>query len=170
MTERIYKSQVLSAARELDQSLPQPVGMFAYLIKPDQGAVKGNVAHATTAEDLLMQHLGFCGCGDPDSFLLYFYTCLRAWQVLWTKIRSTPNNVPNPRFHEYWKEFEAHWPGQGQAYFVYYEFDRLGFTEHGGSVPGWLTDKGEDWVDAIREALEDEGYVFNEDGSLVEIV
>ena len=53
-----------------------------------------------------------------------------------------------PRHGEY-KKIQKRLPDVGVEYFVLYQLDRAGYTEHGGGVPGWLTPRGI----AFREAI-----------------
>lgn len=89
--------------------------------------------------------LGWCGCGDPDSALEYLAKSLQLIKLLreddlkWTD----------------WKiEVDKHHKNDGECYFVWYFLDHKGFTEHGGSVPGWLSQKGKELLEDIEEYLE----------------
>ena len=77
--------------------------------------------------------LGFCGCYDPESNLEYVLAQLEA-------------------IEEYrWKV----WPGKDSlpaaTYFFWYWCEKEDLTEHGGTVPGWLTGKGEELLGLLRE-------------------
>ena len=65
--------------------------------------------------------MGFCCCGQPEMVLAYVRDVLRD-----IKNQSCPDKDSAP------------------TYLVWYWLDSKDFTEHGGSVPGWLTDKGRD--------------------------
>ena len=89
------------------------------------------------AMDEVFEKLGFCGCGMPSDAAEFIAKALahighRCWD--------------GPDFtYEDWKaEGDALFHNDGIAYFVYYVFDKLELTDHGGSVPGWLTDLGKD--------------------------
>jgi hypothetical protein len=97
----------------------------------------------------------FCGCGAPEAAAQYIRDGLQAYVDLWRAIRASPSMSDEARVA--WRRFEAHWPDAGQRYFFWYWLDANGLTEHGGSVPGWLTDKGEDYLAALNIALEDLG-------------
>lgn len=92
--------------------------------------------------DVIQTSLGFCGCGYPEKALSLLRDVLRhvanlqdlVWQKKWT-------------FKE-WEEAGARITDGRALYFLYYFLDTKGLTEHGGSVPGWLTTEG-------RQLLED---------------
>lgn len=44
----------------------------------------------------------------------------------------------------------------GAAMFFYYFLDTKDLTDHGGSVPGWLNEKGDALLDELTEFLENE--------------
>lgn len=89
--------------------------------------------------------LGLCGCGLPEQNLLYIRDVLRHINRL-------------KEFHEKQISYDE-WKAAGRQimhteqieYFTYYVLDSLGLTEHGGSVPGWLTKKGEDLLSDLEE-------------------
>ncbi len=95
-----------------------------------------------SAEDVLSDALGFCGCGAPDTALRYVRNILHA----------ISQRCPDPHTHEEWLAWyrtvsrpaiEALFNNDpGAEYLAYYLLDDKKLTEHGGSVPGWLTDKG----------------------------
>lgn len=70
--------------------------------------------------------LGFCGCGDPEA--------TAAWLLAELKVLRYPDTP-------------AEW-------FIAYQFDNLGLTEHGTSVgASWLTDKGKEVVRRLEEGI-----------------
>lgn len=88
--------------------------------------------------DIIGQKLGFCGCGLPEDAIDYCYQGLKRVESL----ALSKSDFPNP------------FASEGEEYFFFYWLDKKGFTEHGGSVPGWLTEKGKDMILAIEEARE----------------
>lgn len=100
-----------------------------------------------SAEELIAVGLfKWCGCGQPWTSLAYALAALqniadlkdRLWekQITW----------------EQWNANEMALHGDsGRAYFFYYWADGLGLTEHGGSVPGWLTDYGREVLGLLHE-------------------
>jgi len=88
---------------------------------------------------------GFCCCGSPEANLLFI------------KKGLTHIDSPRPKKAVYeggtqdeWSQWYDKWISEGDKifggeqarYFFFYWADKEGLTEHGGSVPGWLTDKG----------------------------
>jgi hypothetical protein len=90
-----------------------------------------------TAESVLGDVLGFCGCGDPESALEYVAKILQA--------------AKEKKIYERWKEL---FNSEGQGYFVLYTLDNKGVIEHGTSVgSSWLTQKGKELLEDIIELL-----------------
>jgi hypothetical protein len=104
------------------------------------------ISHRSVRDYIGIELLGFCGCGCPDAAVVYVRDALAGIKAVkdsgWTE--------------EAWRARDAQYASEGERYFVWYRLDDLGLTEHGGSVPGWLTEKGEDWLLALDEALADE--------------
>ena len=87
------------------------------------------------AEEYLGHQFSFCGCGCPEKALLFMRD---VFHTLDTKGGSTKEWEERfKRQNEFWKSIP-----DGLMYIIWYLLDDKGFTEHGGSVPGWLTDKG----------------------------
>tara|TARA_R110000868_G_scaffold148418_4_gene370369 strand:+ start:41 stop:418 length:378 start_codon:yes stop_codon:yes gene_type:complete len=101
------------------------------------------------AEDLIHTGiLGFCGCGCKDKSLAYIRAGLA---FIDAGFRA---EMP----YEDFRALElATFKTDGAAYFFYYWADAEELTEHGGSVPGWLTGKGRDVLHLLDEeaALEE---------------
>ena len=99
-----------------------------------------------TPEDFLQGYvLGFCCCGDPDANVKYIARVLEHIDDLknsvWTKDIT----------YEEWYE-KGRGLGTGTSLqFTYYFLDSKGLTEHGTSVPGWLTDKGREFLEDVKE-------------------
>jgi hypothetical protein len=94
--------------------------------------------------------LGFCGCGDPQLSLKHVQKGLRQIKNL-GELSSVKFKQ---EFEEWEKENKKLLGGETGVYFMWYFLDREGFSEHGSSVPGWLTEKG-------KELLEDLDELFN---------
>jgi len=87
------------------------------------------------AESYLGNQLSFCGCGRPEDALLFMRDVLHA---LDTKGGSRDEwEERNKNLKELWHSIP-----DGIMYLVYYFLDNKELTTHGGSVPGWLTEKG----------------------------
>lgn len=90
----------------------------------------------------------FCGCGRSEDNLQYICNALKhinfRREVYDRKLTS----------EESWKIIKQDevkvFGSEDAAYFFYYWSDTQDLTEHGGSVPGWLSDKGK----IILEVLE----------------
>lgn len=94
--------------------------------------------------------LGFCGCGIPEETAAWV---LRGLEAI---------DAPFQREEKEWAKFYPQWQDELRSmygandatrYFFWYWCDDKGFTEHGGSVPGWLTDEGKDLRDWLRRLL-----------------
>lgn len=98
-------------------------------------------------ENLLVSGFcNFCGCGRPEESLDYVYKALQHVQNLQDKVWKNLDTYDN------WSKQEKKlFPIKGSAYFMYYWLDNMEFTEHGGSVPGWLTSKGKELLELIEE-------------------
>lgn len=111
-------------------------------LKQPDGWYKFDGCDYEEAADVLQSGvLGFCGCGCPEKNLEYIRQAL---EII---------DDPRPKWSDEHKSWEAWWPihkekvrahfGNDQsAYFFYYWAAKNDLTEHGGSVPGWLSDKG----------------------------
>lgn len=84
-----------------------------------------------TAEDFIQTHIfGFCGCGDAELTLKY--------------IRDHMQLLQEHKANHFGPETGARYKFDAPEYLVWYELDRVGLTEHGHAVPGWLTKYGEE--------------------------
>jgi hypothetical protein len=99
------------------------------------------------ATDLLQTgFFEFCSCGAPEDNLEYVLRGLESIAALqdkvWTKAMT----------YEQWAaECDKHLGDDKAQYFFFYWADFQELTEHGGAVPGWLTDKGRDVMTMLRE-------------------
>lgn len=108
------------------------------------------------AEGLILGHIfGFCGCGMPTEAMKYIRDVMQHVENL-RLMRHSVENTPITRdaMYDKWSEDgKAIFSNQGAEYFAYYVLDAKGLTEHGGSVPGWLTPKGREVLSDINEIL-----------------
>ena len=77
----------------------------------------------------LLEALGFCGCGNPEDAVVFFFDLLDSYanQASWEEKEKLVLNNP-----------------VGATNVCMYLADKLGLTEHGGSIYGaWLTPAGE---------------------------
>lgn len=93
------------------------------------------------ASGALRELFGFCGCGCPDAALAYVRDAMRlvamrgpeAFEARSKWYKSVKQPAIDALFHG----------NRGAEYFMWYMLDSKELTEHGGSVPGWLTPLGE---------------------------
>ncbi len=103
------------------------------------------------AEGYLVDKLGFCGCGSPEDALIFLLS------VLETIFLCTHREGQDPQdFHRGWEQRKAIFKTvpSGLEYIFYYYLDSKELIEHGGAVPGWLTNKGIDLLNDLREYKE----------------
>lgn len=109
----------------------------------DIGYYEYEGTHYQTIEDIVHSHFfGFCGCGDPEGNLQYIRDGLDF--IDW---RFNVENTPFEKIKE--KQLEI-FGNEKAAYFFYYWCDKEDLTEHGGSVPGWLSEKGKLILDILK--------------------
>ena len=110
-----------------------------------------NVHHDSATDLLQCGILGFCGCGRPEENLLYVLGGLELIEELHTSLRE------HDAWEVWWPEYKArelaHFGNENAAYFFCYwcAEQPAELTEHGGSVPGWLTAKGRELLALLRE-------------------
>jgi hypothetical protein len=101
---------------------------------------------ANELEELIQaDDFGFCCCGCPDENLLYILAGMEL-------IADRPVDLKVSA--DFWKEKEkrvlALHGSRGAKWLFYYWLDSKELTEHGGSVPGWLTDRGRSVLERLR--------------------
>lgn len=89
------------------------------------------------AEGLLGTYMDFCGCGIPEEALKFIRSALN--QVNRLKEVVLEDKLT---YKEWEQENKEIYFNAGIEYFTYYMLDNYGLIEHGGSVPGWLSEKG----------------------------
>ena len=103
------------------------------------------------AEDFIQTKiLGFCGCGDQEANLFYIRDVLQYIDRLKTHVHEDILT-----FQDWYAEGDELFKTEGARYFAYYFMDREELTEHGSSVPGWLTEKGYELLEDLNELLGD---------------
>ena len=93
----------------------------------------------------IMEEIGFCGCGMPEDALSF----IRGGLLLLKELRD--NRLTGDAYDAWDEKSKAYFNGYGGYYFFYYWCDKQGLTEHGGSVPGWLDEKGEEFLIRLNE-------------------
>ena len=95
---------------------------------------------------LLALHSGvlkFCGCGRPEDNVKYVLDGL--------KIMEETSHLP---YRDKKCIRREHFGSGGAEYFFYYTMDILELTEHGGSVPGWVSPEGKEFIKLGELALQ----------------
>lgn len=88
----------------------------------------------------------FCACGRPDENLEYIRDGLAHIG------KERPDGAIGEEWVDRWiAEGLEIFGNQKSRYFFFYWADQVGLTEHGGSVPGWLTEFGEETLDDLNE-------------------
>src|SRR5690242_7981750 len=101
--------------------------------------------------------LGWCGCGRQEVALEYLAGGLRLIAEI-SERRELHGVGRDAWYKEYRKRVDGYFNGEGAEYLFYYLCDFHGLIEHGGSVPGWLTDKGKaliKWIAKLPKEEED---------------
>jgi hypothetical protein len=97
-------------------------------------------------------NLGFCGCGLPEAALMFLLLNL---EYIDFRMIGPDSFKDKEGSNAHWakvNEIESDiYPQYGSNYFVWYYLDNKGLTEHGGSVPGWLSEKGKLLLSDLRE-------------------
>lgn len=122
-------------------------------LQPDGYYILDNDLHCGTATSAIVEYyeLGFCGCGDNESALIYLKDCLELIKL------KTNDNLS----YQDWKIKVAEViPTEGSQYFMWYYLDSKGLTEHGGSVPGWLDIKGTQLLEDLTVLFTDTNETF----------
>lgn len=124
--------------------------------KTDSGYIDSSGCAYDDAESFIASAiLGFCGCGDNLSALHYVRSALQLIQDLKTKVWA------NEITYDTWRVSVSEvFNSTGAEYFMWYFLDDKQLTEHGGSVPGWLTKKGQELLSdlnfLLKTAIENE--------------
>jgi hypothetical protein len=108
------------------------------------------------SEGLLGSYIDLCGCGNPEEALKFIRLSLSQIDKLKTVWQKEIT-------YENWeKENKEIYFNSGIEYFTYYMLDNYKLTEHGGSVPGWLSEKGKIllhdlniWYEELQEEMND---------------
>lgn len=103
---------------------------------------------------LQMGVLGFCGCGNPETSLLYIMQGLEL---------ITAVSPEDPVAWEIWRKahrevLTSFFGTVGAEYFFFYWCDKEGLTEHGSGMPGWLTADGKKLLNLLQEWKEANKY------------
>jgi hypothetical protein len=116
--------------------------------------------HWEDAESFLQGYvLGFCCCGDPSSSLDLVRGALRLIDERSKAPDFFTHREDNKLWWEKHHEDEFKFFGNTQSrWFVYYFLASKNLTDHGGSVPGWLTEEGRDLLSDLEELAIEDGW------------
>ena len=92
--------------------------------------------------------LDSCMCGRPEQNIQYV---LGGFELIAEKRPNGGREDWDAWYQDYVKRCVAHFGNDAAEYFFWYWTDSAGYTEHGGSVPGWLTGEGEKLIGLLRE-------------------
>ena len=101
-----------------------------------------------TAVDFLSSKLDFCGCGMPEQAIKYVARVLRLIYDHTERDSGTEGVVAWSK--ESYDRMCSFAKTDGERYFVWYVLDSKELIEHGGSVPGWLTGKGLEFMEDVE--------------------
>jgi hypothetical protein len=86
--------------------------------------------------------LGFCNCGRPWVSLEFIAKCLKQVDI-----------YHDSDFDEWQEENSKIIGDEGVQYFAWYFLHSKDLSEHGGSVPGWLTMEGKELLEDLQELI-----------------
>jgi len=119
--------------------------MYIDKFKKDDGYYSQDGCFYGTAEDFIQgEILGFCGCGVPEENLRFIMRGLSHID------KERPDNDPG-WYDEWVKEGIEIFGNDAVRFFFFYWADKEKLTAHGGSVPGWLADKGRELLSDLVE-------------------
>lgn len=116
---------------------------------------KGLAFDSSEVEDLIQTSiLGFCGCGVPMDSLAVVRDGL---ELIQTKHLNSPDSSSSPlwkpHYDEWRRKCDVVFPDPRSFWFFMYWAETQDMEEHGGSTPGWLTEKGEGLLADLNELL-----------------
>jgi|ERR1051325_1295910 hypothetical protein len=139
-----YRSAKLVAARQRSRDAGYEMGF-----------VDLNGCWHEEALFFLLEDMNWCCCGQPElaASLLFDALSLAKWRFdVSATLRSKEDfEAANERYEQYRKRELELMSNDSIAYFVWYTIDAAGLMEHGSSIPGWLTEKGKEMLEALRE-------------------
>ena len=125
--------------------------MFIDKFKKDDGYYDKDNIYYEDAETFISTGIfSFCGCGMPDEALKYIKDSLELVNDL-TKVHNKEMT-----YIEWEDKCNLLFNNVGSKYFMWYFLDNHRLTEHGGSVPGWLTLAGIELLSDLRDLYKEE--------------
>ena len=117
--------------------------MLKYTIEADGAYLDEEGITWKDKESFIVGRLfGFCGCGLPEEVISYIWGALKLFDLQTNMVK--------------FEEVDGYFANKGAKYFMWYWLDQKGYTEHGGSVPGWLTEGGKELLLFIESHLTEE--------------
>lgn len=105
-----------------------------------------------TISQIQTEELGFCGCGLPTENLIYIRDSLRL--IKEKQDHTLRIKYFDKTWYENWKiKVEQFFKSYQAEYFMWYWLDQKEYMGHGGSLPGWLSLKGKEFLSKL-ESLE----------------
>src|SRR5438309_2319260 len=84
--------------------------------------------------------MDLCGCGQPERWL----------RVVKAALESLEKVPDDPNWEKRWAKIKPRLETD-EGWFIYYVLDSWCLIEHGSSLPGWLTELGEELLMLLRE-------------------
>jgi hypothetical protein len=111
-------------------------------------AASSGVEYDSPVGYIIEHEFGWCGCGRPFEAAMH----VRSILALIASLHSDKEGQEWREHYQRWTEAEKSlFPHEGSNTVAYYVMDRAGLTEHGGSVPGWLTARGHEMLKDLDE-------------------
>lgn len=110
--------------------------------------------HTTPADAVWFGRLKFCGCGQPEQVMRRMKDVMRCMA---NRSNALPASLEAYSIltDELW---EKAGPDNISRYLLLYILDAAGLEEHGGSVPGWLTEDGEELLTFLENTPEENWF------------
>lgn len=126
------------------------MGDFFAKLEKDGGYEYDGCWHESAESVIQVGLLGFCGCGNPDVNLAYILVGL---ELIDEKCPDAfkDREAWNVWYTDHTARERAHFGSDAARNFFYYWCDERRLTEHGGSIPGWLDEKGRELLAALSE-------------------
>lgn len=96
--------------------------------------------------------IGFCGCGSDDA--MYLLRDILKEMQRYGERKGFDKDLQKEHENKMLEIVGGN--KDGVLEFIYYWLDNKGFTEHGGSIPGWLEGSGDGLLHDLEIAISDE--------------
>ena len=115
--------------------------MKKYQIEEDGSIIDSDGFYHPDKLSYLEDMLGFCGCGYPVSAL----------QFVSKLLELIDGRFENHKFQDDIDTLSGN--NIGLEYLLFYFLEDKELTEHGTSIPGWLTEYGKEFLQELKLAL-----------------